>query len=55
MHAIEASRQALPRSILFDPVTGAITHTALMTRLTQDLEFAREHAQTLRISGLRRG
>jgi two-component system, cell cycle response regulator len=50
MHAIETSRQAIPRSILFDPVTGAITHTALMTRLTQEIAFAHEHSQILAVA-----
>ncbi len=44
---LQAAREALPRSSMYDPLTGAITHTALMTRLATDVAFAVDHDRPL--------
>jgi diguanylate cyclase (GGDEF)-like protein len=49
LSALQQTRAGVPRSSAFDPVTGAITHTALMTRLVTDVAFAQQsgHAVAL--------
>jgi two-component system cell cycle response regulator len=50
MQDLQAARAALPASAAFDPVTGAITHTALMTRLSMDVAFAAAHDRPLALA-----
>jgi two-component system cell cycle response regulator len=50
LQEIQAVRAALPASAAFDPVTGAITHTALMTRLSVDVAFAAAHDRPLALA-----
>lgn len=50
LQEIQATRAALPASAAFDPVTGAITHTALMTRLSTDVAFAAAHDRPLALA-----
>ena len=47
LSAMQATRDALPRSTMHDPVTGAITPTALMTRLVADVTFAQQHGRPI--------
>ncbi len=47
LDALHQARMALPRSVVYDPLTGAVTHTALMTRLATDVPFAVQHQRPL--------
>ena len=47
---MQATRDALPRSTMHDPITGAITPTALMTRLMSDVTFAQQHGRPVALA-----
>lgn len=44
------AQAAVPRSVAYDPLTGAVAHTALMTRLTSDVAFACEHDRPIAVA-----
>lgn len=48
--AAAQARETLPRSVAYDPLTGAVTHTALMSRLTPDVQFASEHDRPIALA-----
>jgi two-component system, cell cycle response regulator len=45
-----ATQTAKPHSVVFDPLTGAVTYSALMARLETDVAFAIEHDRPLALA-----
>ncbi len=49
-HATATQPVSAPHTVLYDPLTGAITHSALMSRLEADVAFAMEHDRPLALA-----
>ena len=47
---LEPQRNAQARFAPYDPLTGLATHTAFMTRLSQDVAFAAQHGRPLALA-----